>query len=125
MSIFINAFFFFFVLFFFFVSDKLRLKRLKPESLYVASGMLGTLGATYVACSGGESGSGHFIPHYMGIHVKYLPPKAPSFFPLKPIQNFSHNMKHHCWKNTVGVCKETEIGVNFLVVVRTNFNVKI
>lgn len=54
--------------------------RLKAWGECAASGMPGTLGATYVAYSGEESGSGHFIPHYMSTHVKYLPPEAPSFF---------------------------------------------
>lgn len=41
------------------------------------------LEATYVGCSGGESVPGHFIPHYMGVCVKYPGPEAPSCFLLK------------------------------------------
>lgn len=64
-----------------FVSDKLLLKRLKPDRIVCCLGDTGyTQGATYVAWSGRESGSGHFIPHYMGIRVKYLYPRATSFF---------------------------------------------
>lgn len=64
-----------------FVSNKLWSKRLKADRIGCCLGDTGyTRGGTYVAWSGGESGSGHFIPHYMGIHVKYLYPRATSFF---------------------------------------------
>lgn len=39
-----------------------------------------TLGATYVACSEGESGSGPFYPSLHGYKCQYLSPKASSFF---------------------------------------------
>lgn len=44
------------------------------------------LEAIYVACSGRESGPGHFILHYMGAFAKYPGPEAPSCFLSKANQ---------------------------------------
>lgn len=55
--------------------------RLKTGGVWGCLGDSGyPLEATYVDRSGGESGPGHFILHYMGVCVKYPVPNAHSWF---------------------------------------------